>query len=217
MTIAQVFVNEQGNYGNPVGIVVDEALDFDPTTRQQIAFDSGFSEVVFIDNLKDRSIHIFSPTREIPFAGHAVIGTAYFLRSQSDVSIETINGVEGPIATWIEDDLTWVSCSQTILPPWELVQHTLVKKVESIRADEISPDAHAMHWAWIDKPKGIIRACTFAPAWGIKEDEANGSGSMRLAANLDRAITVTHGKGSLIYALPAKNNAAKVGGRVKLA
>ena len=62
--------------------------------------------------------------------------------------------------------------------------------------------------------KGLIRARTFAPDWGIPDDEANGSGAMKLAATLERSIEIIHGKGSVIYAKPWKADFADLGGRV---
>lgn len=50
--------------------------------------------------------------------------------------------------------------------------------------------------------------------FGIPEDEANGSGSMRLAATLGRKLTIHHGIGSVIYARPSTPGFAEVGGMV---
>lgn len=217
MTIARVFVDDTGKFGNPVGIVVDEALDFVPESRQQIAFESGLSEVVFIDNLARGVIHIYSPLREIPFAGHAAVGAAWFINQERKQPLSTLLGIEGPIETWEEDDLTWVSCPQAILPPWQLVHHASAKEVEKLKATAISPDAHALHWAWHDESEGLVRARTFAPEWGIAEDEANGSGAMKLASILQKPLKVIHGQGSVIFAKPAGDNLIQVGGRVCIA
>jgi predicted PhzF superfamily epimerase YddE/YHI9 len=63
----------------------------------------------------------------------------------------------------------------------------------------------------------MIRARTFAADWGIPEDEANGSGAMRLASTLGKTLEIHHGKGSVIYARRANERFAEVGGRVVLA
>jgi predicted PhzF superfamily epimerase YddE/YHI9 len=74
---------------------------------------------------------------------------------------------------------------------------------------------HTVAWAWIDEAKGLVRARTFAQDWGIPEDEANGSGSMQLAVNLRRKLTLRHGKGSIIHAQPSREvGHAEVGGLV---
>lgn len=58
----------------------------------------------------------------------------------------------------------------------------------------------------VDKNTGIVRARTFSPDWGIPEDEANGSGAMKLAMVL---------KGSVIYANPIAAGLIELGGQVK--
>ena len=69
-------------------------------------------------------------------------------------------------------------------------------------------------WAWIDEAKGLIRARTFAADWDIPEAQGNGSGSMVLAARLNRSIEIKHGIGAVIFAQPASNNYVNVGGRI---
>ncbi len=71
-----------------------------------------------------------------------------------------------------------------------------------------------MAWAWLDKPKGQVRARTFAPDWGISEAMSNGSGAMLLAFHLNCALELCHGEGSVIYARPDGENYARLGGRV---
>jgi predicted PhzF superfamily epimerase YddE/YHI9 len=57
-------------------------------------------------------------------------------------------------------------------------------------------------WAWQDESAGIVRVRTFAARFGSPEDEACGSGAMRLAAALGRRLLMNHGKGSVIHAAP---------------
>jgi len=52
MKIVQVFTNESGGFGNPVGIIIDETEAIDKKIRQQMALKSGFSEIVFINNIQ---------------------------------------------------------------------------------------------------------------------------------------------------------------------
>jgi predicted PhzF superfamily epimerase YddE/YHI9 len=216
MHIVRVFVDKQGMHGNPVGIVVDEALDFSEASRQKMALESHLSEVVFINNLSQGVIHIYSPLREIPFAGHAAIGAAKFISGELGKPVSTLLGIDGPIKTWKDASLTWVSCPLAMLPPWQLIQHASVDAVNTISAHKIKPDAHALHWTWIDEQNGLVRARTFAPAWGIAEDEANGSGAMKLANNMQKPLKLIHGQGSIIYANPAGDNLVQVGGQVRL-
>jgi predicted PhzF superfamily epimerase YddE/YHI9 len=212
--VLQVFANSAGEYGNPVGIVEDLQRPIDREKRQSIALNSGFSEVVFINNLDECDVSIFSPKREIPFAGHALVGTAYYLTSVYQLSPSHLVSMGKKIPVWGENNLTWVSGEISILPKWNFEELDSPVFVDQIRLDQTQDREHTFIWAWIDKETGSIRARTFASDWGIPEDEANGSGSMKLAFDLQRELTIHHGKGSVIYAKPHNDIMASVGGRV---
>ncbi len=52
----RVFVNDEGIFGNPVGIMLDEGKRIDIKERQRITTESGYSECVFINDLKTSNI-----------------------------------------------------------------------------------------------------------------------------------------------------------------
>lgn len=79
MITAKVFVNENNEFGNPLGIVLDTEQKLNDNERQKIAADLNYSETVFIDNLDPPKIGIFNPQEKIKFAGHAVLGAVYFI------------------------------------------------------------------------------------------------------------------------------------------
>src|SRR5262245_50941053 len=65
-------------YGNPVAVVFGgEALD--TATMQHIARWTNLSEATFVlpSKVADYKLRIFSPTQELPFAGHPIIGSAH--------------------------------------------------------------------------------------------------------------------------------------------
>jgi predicted PhzF superfamily epimerase YddE/YHI9 len=217
MKVLKVFTNEKGEYGNSVGIVVDIENKIDRNERQKIATASGFSEVVFVNSVEKTSISIYSPQNEIAFAGHAIIGAAYFFNHEYDLSVTKITTMANVIETWQENNLTWIKSNVDILPNWNYEQLENAELVEKLTLEETIDKDHVVIWAWIDKDNGLIRARTFASDWGIPEDEANGSGSMKLATSLGREITIIHGQGSVIHAHPDKGSMASVGGRVKFA
>jgi len=68
--------------GNPVAVVPD-ALGLSDEELQQIAREMNLSETVFVlpptDSAATVKIRIFTPRREIPFAGHPVLGTFFVL------------------------------------------------------------------------------------------------------------------------------------------
>src|SRR5689334_9727446 len=118
MKVLKVFVNEKGLYGNPVGIIVDVLGEISNAGRQKIASKSGFSEVVFVNNLAKRNISIYTPQREIPFAGHAAVGAAYFFSAELQIPITELSGINGKIETWDENGQSWVRYNTSLLPHW---------------------------------------------------------------------------------------------------
>jgi predicted PhzF superfamily epimerase YddE/YHI9 len=56
----------------------------------------------------------------------------------------------------------------------------------------------------------------FAGAAGVIEDEATGSAAVGLVAQLDQALRIHQGRGSLLLAHPGAGGTVDVGGRVEL-
>ena len=81
--IVDVFAEER-YAGNPLAMVCG-ADDLDANTMQRIAFEFGFSETTFVvsdpqSGDRGTAVRIFTPTQELPFAGHPTLGTAWLLR-----------------------------------------------------------------------------------------------------------------------------------------
>lgn len=213
--IVTVFVDSENTFGNPVGIILDEGREIDAKERQQIVTSLGYSESVFINHLEAGDVSIHNPIEEIPFAGHALVGAAWYINTTRKNPLDTIVSKGGAIKTWTEGEQVWVRAKKDILPPWNYEELGSPLEVETLLGSQVAKKEHAFVWSWIDKEKGIIRARSFAPDWGIPEDEANGSGAMKLAMTLGRALEVHHGKGSVIYTKPVDAEFVDVGGRVK--
>ena len=78
--ICDVFTKERFT-GNQLA-VVPEASGLSSKQMQAIAHEFNFSETVFImppENFKTRKLKIYTPTVEVPFAGHPNIGAAFIL------------------------------------------------------------------------------------------------------------------------------------------
>ena len=74
--------------GNPLAVLFD-VENISSQTMQSIAKEMNLSETIFVlppGNLPvDFSVRIFTPDKEIPFAGHPTIGTAHILRETGKV------------------------------------------------------------------------------------------------------------------------------------
>lgn len=78
---AQVDVFSSTPYlGNPVAVVLD-AIEWDDDAMQRLARWTNLSETTFVlpptDDDADYRLRIFTPGRELPFAGHPTLGSAH--------------------------------------------------------------------------------------------------------------------------------------------
>ena len=74
--------------GNPLAVIVD-ARGMEDALMQRIAAEFGYSETTFVlppDNPQHTArVRIFTPTTEVPFAGHPNVGTAFVLARRGAV------------------------------------------------------------------------------------------------------------------------------------
>lgn len=210
----RVFTDGSGNFGDAASIVIDDGKHIDDAKRQEIARELNTGETIFINDLAAADISVVHPQGEIGFAGVGVVGAAWLLAKLRGKPTERIHSRDGEITTWQDGDITWARGPLSIMPPWNYRQLEAAKAIEEIKLEETRDWQHTMVWAWIDEAKGLIRARTFAADWDIPEAQGNGSGSMVLAAQLGKAIEIKHGKGSVIFAKPAPDGYADIGGRV---
>ena len=96
--------------GNPLAVLTD-ARGLDEHSMQSIAREFNFSETTFVtppdDNRHTARVRIFTPSRELPFAGHPTVGTAFVLASLSvDKKLHQLVLEEnvGPVPVRIEHD-----------------------------------------------------------------------------------------------------------------
>jgi trans-2,3-dihydro-3-hydroxyanthranilate isomerase len=84
--------------GNQLGVFPD-ASGISPERMQQLARELNFSETLFVlpaEGEADVRVRIFTPARELPFAGHPVLGCAFVVGATLDrevVRLETGLGV----------------------------------------------------------------------------------------------------------------------------
>jgi trans-2,3-dihydro-3-hydroxyanthranilate isomerase len=94
--------------GNPLAVLTD-ARGLDDQAMQSIAREFNFSETTFVTPPADRRhtarVRIFTPSRELPFAGHPTVGTAFVLASMgaaSGVNELVLEENVGPVPVHIE-------------------------------------------------------------------------------------------------------------------
>lgn len=214
--VLKVFVGEDSNGkptgGNPLGVFLDGG-EIPEAKRQGVAADLGFSETVFVDEARTGSLQIFTPTAELPFAGHPLVGTAWLL-AREGTEADTLRPPAGEVPARREGDMTYIAGRPEWAPPFEHVEYASPEEVDALDGPPRGL-GHAGAWAWEDEAAGKVRARVFAPAIGVTEDEATGSHAVRLCAALGRPLTIRQGVGSCIEARPLADGSVEVGGKVE--
>jgi trans-2,3-dihydro-3-hydroxyanthranilate isomerase len=81
--------------GNPLAVFID-VPELPTEFMQNIAREFNLSETVFVVKPRDpravRRLRIFTPSRELPFAGHPTIGTAYALLEEGLAGVSGTSG-----------------------------------------------------------------------------------------------------------------------------
>ena len=110
--------------GNQLAVFTD-ARDLDPLTMQALAKEMAFSETVFVlppqAEDADVRIRIFTPARELPFAGHPVLGSAFVLGQPLQKVVIRLETGAGVVPVELERDgaqirFGWMSQP---IPRWE--------------------------------------------------------------------------------------------------
>jgi predicted PhzF superfamily epimerase YddE/YHI9 len=211
--VLRVFCAADRSGGNPTGVFLDGGEVAD-SARQGIAADLGFAETVFVDDVRTGRTRIFTPSEELDFAGHPMVGTAWLLARERE-PVDRLRPPAGEVPVHFDGELTFISGRPEWGPQWEFLELDSPEEVERLDGP---PDERPLVgvWAWLDEERGVIRERVFAREIAIVEDEATGSAAIRLVARLDRPLEIHQGKGSLLTARPVEDGMVEVGGLVEL-
>jgi trans-2,3-dihydro-3-hydroxyanthranilate isomerase len=124
--IADVFTDTPLE-GNPVAVFTD-AGDLSSELMQRIAREMNLSETVFVltgDGDADARIRIFTPSTELPFAGHPTLGTELILGEPTDKDMITLATGAGLVAVRFEraDGRITAGRMRQPIPTWEPYEH----------------------------------------------------------------------------------------------
>ena len=213
LNVLRVFIGPDGWGGNPLGVFLDGASI--PTDRRQaVALELGFSETVFVDDAMEGAIRIFTPGRELPFAGHPTVGTAWLFR-ETGAPATTLRPPAGEVPFRHDAERTWIRARPEWVHPILIEQLATAADVDGHRG-QLMGETGRYVWAWIDEAAGILRSRYFATDVGIREDEATGAAAVVMGGRLGRPVTIRQGVGSEILVRPQPDGTVEIGGRVEL-
>ena len=160
--VLRVFVGEGGAGGNPLGVFL-EGREVPEQDRQKVAGNLGFSETVFVEDPGRGELRIFTPTTELPFAGHPLVGTAWLL-AREGAGASVLRPPAGEVSMRTEDDFTYIFGRPEWAPPFEHVELDSPAAVDELTGP---PDGYDLvgAWAWEDEEMGHVRACVSVAVW----------------------------------------------------
>jgi trans-2,3-dihydro-3-hydroxyanthranilate isomerase len=135
-----VFMGRPPYAGNPLGVVL-EADHLSDATMQQMATEADHSETVFVMSRRGSAgdawpVRIFTPAREIAFAGHPILGAAWVIRQRTEPRCDDIRLqlAVGPVPVAFEPDgedgeVAWFSA-----PPIVMGKHCPVERIAAALA-----------------------------------------------------------------------------------
>ena len=130
--VVNVFTALDGSEGNPLGVFLGGPAIAE-ADRQAVAADLNYSETVFVDDHDTMRLQIYTPTDQLPFAGHPLVGTSWLVRETSGAAPETLRPSAGEVPTWVEAGATWIRGRSEWSPDFNFIQ--LGKDFDNFRFD----------------------------------------------------------------------------------
>ena len=215
VTVLRVFTDEDGNFGNPLGVI--DASTAARGDWQRIATELGYSETIFVDmpasGARTAHARIFTPTTELPFAGHPTVGAAWWLRDV-DRPIHTLAVPAGVVQVSYEGEMAAIRARADWAPEFAIYDLASTDELFAAAPDDYPDDVENYLWTWTDEDVGVLRSRMFAVGLGVPEDEATGAAAVRITDHLSRDLTIVQGKGSIIQTRWSADGWVQVAGRV---
>ena len=210
--VVRVFTRGEAG-GNHLGVVL-ESRGLGTIDMQAIAADLRFSETIFLSPGDPQTVRIFTPGREMPFAGHPLVGMTWVLHELLEAPTDRLICGIGTVRIGCENGTAWIEA-----PPQRPVR-------VAARAGEVASElglTAPVSAVWVDMPipyllleldspnavaeaafeapgleaTGVGELCIyarvddqrvktrfFAPEAGVFEDPATGSAAVAIATKL---------------------------------
>ena len=198
--------------GNQLAVVL-EAQDLSTELMQAIARETNFSETTFVTSARGQNggfdVRIFTPTEELPFAGHPTLGTAWLIRhvlhdepparinlnlgvGQVPVdfqgpSREDLGFLLAPGATFDGPAIIAEDARHRVVEYWIEFEYTATQAVTRFR-DKVHPDVMKQHKEGRYPDKKYIYTLYIGPNWERYRRAEFGSSAASLQS-ADRKIS----------------------------
>lgn len=213
--IVRVFTRN-GVGGNHLGVVLDSS-GLRTVDMQKIASGLGFSETVFLEGGDALGVRIFTPGREMPFAGHPLVGMTWVLHDSVLLATDRLVCGIGTVRVGYGDGSAWIlaprdrpvrtvegpdQISSMLGLPQPVTSAWVDMPIPYLLLEMPSPEAVAAAsfsretleqlavgelYLFAELETGRMKARFFAPEAGVFEDPATGSAAVALASTLTEA------------------------------
>lgn len=133
--------------GNQLCVVPDTPEELDADAMKTLAQEIGFSETTFVTevNAEGYRMRIFTPTEELPFAGHPTLGTAFTLVGDGRVAPSSVQTtLAGDVSVDVDTDAGFAWMTQ--LPPTfrdAFEDRELLARATGLDVEDLHPDLPA--------------------------------------------------------------------------
>lgn len=158
--------------GNPLAVFTS-GENFTEEELQKVAREMNLSETTFVypstTDAADFDVRIFTPTREIPFAGHPTLGTAYVLKKHCVVTANPLrlNFKAGIISVWTEGDKSFM-------------QHPPAQTLYELNRSEKIAEALGLAFTSLDESLPVRVVSTGFPALFVPVNSLNNINAIRV-------------------------------------
>ena len=128
--VLRVFVGADGTFGNPLGVFLS-GTEVPAEKRPAVAADLGFSETVFVLDPGQGVVEIRTPTVQLPFAGHPLVGTGWLLHEVGQ-TVDALRPPAGVVPTWSDNGEQWIRGRAEWAPVMELRQYPRGAEVDTL-------------------------------------------------------------------------------------
>jgi predicted PhzF superfamily epimerase YddE/YHI9 len=125
--------------------------------------------------------------------------------------VERLRVPAGDVEVRFDGELTWISARPAWAPDFTWSELDSPDELAALDPDQF-PDGHTYAYVWLDRAAGRVAARMFAPAMGIREDEATGAAAIRVTDRLGHDLTITQGHGSQLHTHRRPGGWVEVGG-----
>jgi trans-2,3-dihydro-3-hydroxyanthranilate isomerase len=133
--------------GNQLCVMLDPPDAVATPLMQSLAAEIGFSETTFVTGAQGDRYHmrIFTPAKELPFAGHPTLGTAFVLVSEGRVSspaVQEVTAGEFPVEVDVDAGFAWMEQLAPEFGP-EVPDRERVARAAGLERYDLHPDLPA--------------------------------------------------------------------------